>query len=101
MQFATRREAHLRMRSVDEEIVGLTKDLEADLIIMGSRGHGGLRKMIEGSISDVVVRRAHCVVMTVRSEKIEKHRGLWRRIYYSGSANSGQGLRPGQGRYSS
>jgi nucleotide-binding universal stress UspA family protein len=81
--------AHLRMGNVAEEIVESAKDLEADLIVMGSRGHGGLRRAIEGSISDVVVRRAPCAVMTVRSEEGEKHRSFWRRIFSSGSENSG------------
>ena len=80
--------AHLRMGNVAEEIVELSKDLEADLIVMGSRGHGGLRRAIEGSISDVVVRRAPCAVMTVRSEESEKHRRLWRRVFSSGAVKS-------------
>jgi len=66
----------------------LAKDLEADLIVMGTRGHGGLRRAIEGSISDVVVRCAPCAVMTVRSEKGEKHRGFWRRIFSTDAGNS-------------
>jgi nucleotide-binding universal stress UspA family protein len=81
--------AHLRMGDVAEEIVGLAKDLEADLIVMGSRGQGGIRRVIEGSISEYVVRRAHCPLMTVRTEKGEEHRGFWRRVFASGSTYSG------------
>jgi nucleotide-binding universal stress UspA family protein len=81
--------AHLRMGVVAEEIVNLAKDLEADLIVMGSRGHSGIRRAVEGSISDAVVRRAHCPVMTVRTEKGEEHRGFWRGVFSSGSANAG------------
>ena len=77
--------ADLRMGNVAEEIVGLAKDLQADLIVMSSRGHGGLRRTIEGSISDVVVRRAPCAVMTVRSEQDEKHQRFWGRIFSIGS----------------
>ena len=80
--------AHLRMGNVAEEIVALAKELQADLIVMGSRDHGGLRRAIEGSISDVVVRRAPYAVMTVRSEMGEKHRGFWRRIFSTGAENS-------------
>jgi nucleotide-binding universal stress UspA family protein len=57
--------------------------------VMGSRGHGGLRRVIEGSISDVVVRRAACAVMTVRSQQGEKHQRFWPRVFSSGSTNSG------------
>jgi nucleotide-binding universal stress UspA family protein len=81
--------AHLRMGNVAEEIVELAKDLQADLIVMGSRGHGGLRRVIEGSISDVVVRRAACAVMTVRSQQSERHQRFWPRVFSSGSTNSG------------
>ena len=73
--------AHLRMGGVAEEIVRIAGELEADLIVMGSRGHGGLRRAVEGSISDTVVRRAHCPVMIVRTRKGEEHRGFWRKIF--------------------
>jgi nucleotide-binding universal stress UspA family protein len=81
--------AHLRMGSVAEEIIGLAEQLGADLIVTGSRGHTGVRRTIEGSISDLVVRHAHCPVMTVRTEKGEEHRGFWRRIISSRSASVG------------
>ena len=77
------------MGCVAEQIVGLAKDLEADLIVMGTRGHGGLKRVIEGSISDFVVRWARCPVMIVRTEKCEEHSGFWRRMFSSGAANSG------------
>jgi nucleotide-binding universal stress UspA family protein len=80
--------AHLRMGNVAEEIVELSKDLKADLIVIGTRGHGGLRRVIWGSISDVVVRRAACAVMTVRSQQGEKHQRFWRRVFSSGSINA-------------
>ncbi len=81
--------AHLRMGIVAEEIVELAKDLEADLIVMGSRGHSGLRRAIEGSISDVVVRRAYCPVMIVRTKKGNAHISIWRRVFSSGSTKTG------------
>jgi nucleotide-binding universal stress UspA family protein len=33
---------------------------------MGSRGHGGIRRALLGSVSDPVVRHAHCPVLVVR-----------------------------------
>jgi nucleotide-binding universal stress UspA family protein len=78
--------AHLRMGGVAEEIVNLAKDLEADLIVIGNRGHGGLRRIIDGSISDFVVRHASCPVMIVRAGNGQEHQGFWRRIFsHSGS----------------
>ncbi len=61
--------AHLRMGEVDLEIVGLAKVLEAGLIVMGCRGHRGIRRAIEGSISDAVIRHAPCPVLVVRSHE--------------------------------
>ena len=60
---------HLRMGEVDLEIVALAKELGADLIVMGSRGLGGVRRALMGSVSDSVVRHAHCPVLVVRPEK--------------------------------
>ena len=61
--------AHLRMGQVDLEIVALAEELRADLIVMGCRGHRGIRRAIEGSISDGVIRHAPCPVLVVRREK--------------------------------
>jgi nucleotide-binding universal stress UspA family protein len=60
---------HLRIGAVDLEIVGLAKELGADLIVMGCRGHRGIRRVIEGSISDAVIRHAPCPVLVVRSHE--------------------------------
>ena len=81
--------SHLRLGGVAEEIVGLAKDLEADLIVMGTRGHTGVRRAIEGSISDLVVHHAHCPVMTVRASKGKEHRGFWRKVISSRSTSFG------------
>ena len=56
--------------SMDERparaIVELGEKLGAGLVVMGSRGRGGLRRTLMGSVSDSVVRHAHCPVMVVR-----------------------------------
>jgi nucleotide-binding universal stress UspA family protein len=61
--------AHLRMGKVDLEIVALAEELRADLIVMGCRGHRGIRRAIEGSISDGVIRHAPCPMLLVRSHE--------------------------------
>ncbi len=53
----------------DRAIVHLSEGMGADLIVMGSRGHGGVRRALMGSVSDSVVRHAHCPVTVVRPEK--------------------------------
>ena len=59
-------EAHLRMGSPDKEIVALAEKLRVSLIVLGSRGLGGLRRALMGSVSDSVVRHAHCPVLVAR-----------------------------------
>jgi len=60
-------EAHLMLgERKDRAIVRLADDIGAGLIVMGSRGLGGIRRALMGSVSDSVVRYAHCPVMVVR-----------------------------------
>lgn len=68
-------QAHLRMGRPDEEIVTLGEEISAGLIVIGSRGLGGIGRALMGSISDSVVRHAHCPVLMVRKEErdISKH----------------------------
>jgi nucleotide-binding universal stress UspA family protein len=60
------KETHLREGRAEEEIVEVAEELGAGLIVMGSRGHGRLRRALMGSVSDAVVRHAHCPVTIVR-----------------------------------
>jgi nucleotide-binding universal stress UspA family protein len=47
-------------------VVALAEDIGAGLIVMGSRGRGEIRRALMGSVSDLVVRHAHCLVLVVR-----------------------------------
>jgi nucleotide-binding universal stress UspA family protein len=42
----------------------LAESLPASVVVMGTRGHGGLRRAVLGSVSDHVIRHAHCPVLT-------------------------------------
>jgi len=57
---------HARIGRPDAQIVGLADELDAGLIVLGSRGLGSLRRALMGSVSDSVVRHAHCPVLVVR-----------------------------------
>ena len=64
------KQAHFRIgERRDQAIIHLAEKLGAGLIVMGSRGLGGVRRSLMGSVSDSVVRHAHCPVMIVRPEK--------------------------------
>jgi nucleotide-binding universal stress UspA family protein len=63
--------AHLATGNAADQIVAYAQDQGAGLIVMGSRGLGGIRRALMGSVSDAVVRHAHCPVMIVRPEKAD------------------------------
>ena len=62
-------QTHLRMGKAAAEIVELAEELGARLVVVGSRGLGGIRRALTGSVSDSVVRHAHCPVLVVRREE--------------------------------
>lgn len=53
---------HLRVaeRHRAQQIVRVAEEIGARLIVMGSRGLGGAKRALMGSVSDSVVRHAHC-----------------------------------------
>jgi nucleotide-binding universal stress UspA family protein len=59
-------QAHLSMGKADHEVVALAEEIGAGLIVLGSRGRGGIRRALMGSVSDSVVRHSHCPVLVVR-----------------------------------
>ena len=59
-------QAHLSEGAPAAEIVTLGEEIGAGLIVVGSRGLGGLRRALMGSVSDSVVRHSHCPVLVVR-----------------------------------
>jgi nucleotide-binding universal stress UspA family protein len=60
---------HLREELPAEEIVAPAEELGANVIVVGSRDRGGIRRILTGSVSDQVVRHANCPVLVVRSPK--------------------------------
>ncbi len=51
----------------DEAIKETAAEIEADLIVMGTRGKAGLRRTLEGSVAERMVRFAPCPVLTVKT----------------------------------
>ena len=51
---------------VHEEIIQAARDLNADLIVMGSHGRTGVRKLVLGSVAQKVLGESHIPVLIVR-----------------------------------
>ena len=60
--------AVLRGEVIEGQPAGVLRELshEADLVVVGSRGHGGFSALMLGSVSAQVVRHAHCSVVVIR-----------------------------------
>src|SRR5919112_5221171 len=58
--------SHLWEGRTFEVVLKLGDELEADLLLVGSRGHRGLRRMLVGSNSEAIVHHAHRPVLVVR-----------------------------------
>jgi nucleotide-binding universal stress UspA family protein len=52
-----------------DEIVSVARDLNVELIVMGTHGRRGLQHLTIGSIAERTVRTASCSVLTVRAER--------------------------------
>ena len=56
----------LEASSIVQAILELAAKENTDLIVMGTRGMTGFKKLLLGSVSDGVVTHAHCSVLVVR-----------------------------------
>ncbi len=52
-----------------DAIIETAKACNVDLIVMGTHGQGGERRMLLGSVAERVLRAAECPVLTVRQKK--------------------------------
>lgn len=50
------------------EICAVAEELDADLIVIGTHGRGGISHAVLGSVAEKVVRKAPCPVLTVRPQ---------------------------------
>jgi nucleotide-binding universal stress UspA family protein len=51
-----------------ESIVDAARSEQVDLVVVGSHGRGQVGRFLIGSVSDHVVRHAHCPVLVVRAQ---------------------------------
>jgi nucleotide-binding universal stress UspA family protein len=56
----------IKYTSVVKEIVEYAEKMKVDIIIMGSRGMTGFKKLLLGSVASGVVTYSHCPVLVVK-----------------------------------
>jgi universal stress protein A len=66
-----RHEHQLRVGAAADEIVRLAREVDADLIVIGTHGRTGLRRILMGSVAEAVMRRAGCPVLTIRAPRAD------------------------------
>ncbi len=49
-------------------ILDAAEEFGADLIVMGTHGRTGIKRLLLGSVAELVLRRAHCPVLTVKED---------------------------------
>jgi len=64
---------HVLTGDVAREIVRMAEDVEADLIIVGTHGRRGIRRLLLGSVAEHVTRWASCPVLVMRPRHYEAH----------------------------
>ncbi len=58
---------HARMnKNAADEILDLAREVGAELVVVGSHGLTGLERLVLGSVSEKIVREAHCSVEVAR-----------------------------------
>ena len=60
---------HIRGGRPYQEIVRVAREIDADLIVLSTRGHSGLKHLLLGSTAERVVRNAPCPVLVARKRK--------------------------------
>jgi nucleotide-binding universal stress UspA family protein len=59
-------QVHLREGRAAEEVTGLAEELGVDLVVVGSRGVGAVKRLVTGSVSEGVVHLSPCPVLVMR-----------------------------------
>lgn len=59
---------HLLSGDAAEQMVSLANEVDADLVVVGSKGMGGLKDSLKGSVPTRIARGAGCDVLVVRTD---------------------------------
>jgi len=58
---------HIAQGRPADEIVYLAEKESADMIVIATHGHSGIDRFLFGSVTERVMRKAHCHVLTIRT----------------------------------
>ncbi len=61
--------SHVMIGRPADEICGFAEQLDADLIVMGTHGHTGMKRILLGSVAERVVREGPCTVVSVKGKE--------------------------------
>jgi nucleotide-binding universal stress UspA family protein len=64
---AVETETYVREGQSHRIIVALAGDIQADLIVMGSHGRSGIKRLLMGSVTEKVIGHAPCPVLVVKT----------------------------------
>jgi len=59
------------------EILRVAADVDADLVVLGTRGRNGIKSLMLGSVSHAVVHHADRAVLVIPSEELAEARCHW------------------------
>ena len=57
---------HVRIGDCAEELADLARALDAKLVVVGTHGRSGVKRLVLGSVAESVVRSSPCAVLVVR-----------------------------------
>lgn len=66
----------LKHGSPAQAILDTAAQVHASMIIMGTHGRTGVRRLVEGSVAEAVIRKADCPVTTIRTQAPQEHPGM-------------------------
>jgi len=78
---------------VSEVLSNLIRKLDIDLVVLGTHGRGGIKKLVLGSVAEEIVNRAPCAVFTIGPHAGQRaglalHRVLYATDLLPGSARA-------------
>ena len=82
-------EVILRSGDTWDVISQVLSDKNVDLIVMGTQGHGGIKKLFLGSTAEKVIRHATCPVLTVGPHVRLASLNRFGHVFYASDFSSG------------